>query len=165
VADRVDPARTGVKAGRVVGLLTAGLAVVSLLSVRETYYANVSVLLDAIGVGVPVAWLFWTNAAGAAAARYGIGYVAGSLVGVGYDWLGRPTPWAVVPVVGVIGVVDGALAFLDTGSVPIAAGYLLAWLAYAPVFAWLFGRGGGDGEGGESEGGGEYRRTGAKRLG
>jgi hypothetical protein len=139
MVDRVDPARTGVRAGRVVGALTAGLAVASLLSVRGTCYAQAVVLLDVAGAGdVPVAWLLWGNAALSAAARYAVCYVVGSLVGVAYDWLDRP-PLAVLAVlVGAVGAVDGALAALNTRSGVLAAGYLLAWLCYVPVFAWLF---------------------------
>lgn len=139
MVERADPARTGVKAGRVVGVLTAGLAVVSLLSVRGTYYAQLAVLLDAAGAGgVPVAWLFWGNAALSAAARYAVCYVVGSLVGVAYDWLDRPSLAVLAVLVGVVGAVDGSLAALDTRSAAIGAGYLLAWLCYVPVFAWLF---------------------------
>jgi hypothetical protein len=139
MVQRVDPARTGVLAGRAVGVLTAVLAVVSLLSVRETYYAQVAVLLEVAGAdGLPVRWLFWGNAALSATARYAVCYVVGSLVGVVYDWLDRPSLWVLAVLVGVVGAVDGALAVLDTRSAAIGAGYLLAWLCYVPVFAWLF---------------------------
>lgn len=139
MVERADPAKTGVRAGRVVGVLTAGLAVAGAVSVRETYAAQFAVLLDAVGAdGVPVAWLFWGNLALAVVARYAICYVAGSLVGVVYDWLDRPSLAVLAVLVGVVGAVDGALAALDTRSAAIGAGYLLAWFCYVPVFAWLF---------------------------
>jgi len=145
MVERVDPARTGVLAGRVVGVLTAVLAVGSLLSVRETYYAQAAVLLEVAGAGgVPVAGLFWGNAALSAAARYGVCYVVGSLVGVAYDWLDRPSLWSLAAMVGVVGAVDGALAALDTRSAAVGVAYLAAWLCYVPAFAWLFDDGDGD---------------------
>jgi hypothetical protein len=165
MVERVDPARTGVLAGRIVGVLTAVLAVASLLSVRETYYAQAAVLLEVAGAGgVPVAGLFWGNAALSAAARYGVCYVVGSLVGVAYDWLDRPSLWALAAMVGVVGAVDGALAALDTRSAAIGAAYIAAWLCYVPAFARLFD--GDEDDDGAGRSGGASRGPGrARRLG
>ena len=136
MVERVDPARTGVYAGRVVGVLTAGLAVVSLLRVEDSFYASVALALGDVGVPRPA--LFWGNAVVAAVSRYAVGYVVGSLIGVLYDWLDRPSAPALVVVVLLVGTVDGALATLDTRSVLIGAAHVLAWLMYVPVFVWLF---------------------------
>jgi hypothetical protein len=138
--DRVDPGRTGVVVGRVVGVLTALVAVASLLDGRETFYELAPVLLAAVGVesGVGVTALFWGNVLVTATARYALCYVTGSLVGVVYDWLDRPGVPMLVAIVLAVGGVDGALATLDTGSALIGAGYVLAWLSYVPVFVWLF---------------------------
>jgi len=154
MVERSDPGRAGVKAGRVVGLLTAALSVGSLLHVQDTFYRSIAPLLRSFGVD-PDTWVavaFWGNALFAASARYVIGYVVGSLIGVLYDWLDRPSLPVLVGVVFVVGVVDGVLAFLDTLSAPIAGAYVLAWLCYVPAFVRLY-----DDEG--------ERRSGPRRLG
>lgn len=140
MVDRTDPARTGVKAGRIVGLLTAVLAAASLLQSQSAYAEAMSTILGFAGLEAtaPVAVLFWGNVLIAAIARYTIGYVVGSLVGVVYDWLEKPGPVVMVAMVAVIGLVDGTLAVLDTRSVLFAAAYLFAWLCYVPVFFWLY---------------------------
>jgi len=149
MAERVDPARAGVKAGRVVGLLTALLVVVTLLSREETFYAFAEELLDAFDQEstLAVTVLFWVNVATAAIGRYGVSYVVGSLVGVVYDWADRERSWhngatvlGLVAVVLVVGVVDGALSGIDARSLAIGGGYVLAWLCYVPIFLWIKGR-------------------------
>lgn len=137
---RNDPARAGVKAGRVVGLLTALLAVVSLLEAQRSFYEGMATLLGLFGVdaGLSISALFWWNVVFAAAARYTIGYVVGSLIGVLYDWLDQPGLSILIGVVALIGVVDGSMAVVDTRSVLIGGAYVLAWLCYVPVFVWLF---------------------------
>lgn len=171
MVERVDPAQTGVRAGRVVGVLTAVLAVVSLADARETYYDAfaplAAALLEYVGVGAveastPLAALFWSNAALAALARYALCYVVGSLVGVVYDWLDRPPLWVLVCIVLAVGLGDGALAVLDTRSVVVGAGYLAAWLCYVPAFAWLFDDEAGR-DGGAGSGPGRARRLGVDR--
>lgn len=140
MVDRVDPARTGVKAGRVVGVLTAGLAAWSLLSVQDSYYATTDVFLDVVGIAawVPVWTVFWGNVAFAVVARYSITYIVGSLVGVVYDWLDRPPVVALLAIVGVVAVVDAAFAFLDTHNPLTSLGYVVSWFVYVPVFVYLF---------------------------
>ena len=140
MVERSDPGRAGVKAGRIVGLLTALLAVASLLRVQDSFYEGMALILGAFGVdsGAWLAVVFWGNVLFAASARYVVGYVVGSLVGVLYDWLECPSLSVLVVIVFVVGVVDGVLAFLDTLSVPIAGAYVLAWLCYVPAFLWLF---------------------------
>jgi hypothetical protein len=140
VVDRVDPARTGVKAGRVVGVLTAVLAVVSLAQARGSFDRSVSLLLDLAGidVGLPVAALFWGNVVLAAVARYALCYAVGSLVGVAYEWLDRPSLPVLAGMTLIVGAVDGLFAAIDTRSVAFGVAYLLAWFCYVPVFARLF---------------------------
>jgi hypothetical protein len=168
MVERVDPARTGVQAGRVVGVLTAALAVASLAGDRETYYETLAPLVAAllesagvggVGAGAPLAVFFWANVVLAAAARYAVCYVVGSLVGVAYDWLDRPSLWALAGLVAAVGVADGALAVLDTRSVVVGAGYVAAWLCYVPAFAWLSDDEAGR-NGGASRGPGRARRLG-----
>ncbi len=139
MVERSDPARTGVNAGRIVGLLTATLAVVSLLQSQASFYEIATALLDAFGIesSLSVSALFWGNVAIAASARYVVGYVVGSLVGVVYDWLDRPSLPVLVGMVLVVGVVDGFLAGIDTRSVGIGSAYVVAWLCYVPAFVWL----------------------------
>ncbi|ELZ12006.1 hypothetical protein C479_06157 [Halovivax asiaticus JCM 14624] len=144
--DRVDPARTGVKAGRVVGLLTAILAVVSLLSVREAFVGRLLTSVELVGLGPSLVGLdpgatvtvyFWLYTAGAVVGRYALAYVIGSLVGVVYDWLENPSIAALVAIVLAIGLVDGAVQAFDTRSLVLGGAYVLAWLAYVPAFYWL----------------------------
>lgn len=139
MVERDDPTRAGVKAGRVVGVLTAAIAVVSLAKVRGSFYEEMTTLLGLFGIDwLPVSALFWWNVVLAALARYTIGYVVGSLIGVLYDWLDHPNLAVVIGVVFLIGIVDGILAVIDTRSVLIGGAYLLAWLCYAPAFLWLY---------------------------
>lgn len=140
MVERNDPGRAGVKAGRVVGLLTAAVAVTSLLAGRSSFYEAVALLLAAFGVeaGLPASALVWANAAFAGVARYTVCYVVGSLVGVLYDWLDRPSLRVLVGIVVVVGGVDGLLGALDTRSVAVGVAYFLAWLCYVPAFARLF---------------------------
>lgn len=171
MVERVDPARTGVRAGRIVGVLTAALAVASLAGARETYYDALAPLIAAllesagvggVGTGAPLAALFWSNVVLAAAARYAVCYVVGSLVGVVYDWLDRPSLWLLTGLAAAVGVADGALAVLDTRSVAVGAGYVAAWLCYVPAFAWLADDEAGR-NGGASRGPGRARRLGTDR--
>ncbi len=136
MAERTDPAHTGVIAGRVVGILTAALVVVTLLRVEESFYQFFTVLLDAFGVGsdLSVRVLFWGNVVLSAVGRYGVTYVVGSLLGVVYDWLDDPPIPVLVGLVLVVGVADGAVGALDARSPVLGAAYVLAWLCYVPVF-------------------------------
>jgi hypothetical protein len=138
--ERTDPAHTGVVAGRVVGVLTAALVVVTLLRVEESLYQIFTLLLDEFGLGsdLSVTALFWGNVVLSAAGRYGFTYVVGSLLGVVYDWLDDPPIPVLVGMVVVVGVVDGAFGALDARSPLIGAAYVLAWLCYVPVFVRLY---------------------------
>ena len=138
MVERADPGRAGVIAGRLVGAITGVIAAVSLIRDQSVFYESLGQVFELLEVGgFPVWVLFWANVGFAAVARYGIGYVVGSLVGVLYDSLDRP-PWpAVAVVVLLIGFADAGLAFLDTFSVTIAGAYVLAWLCYVPAFVWL----------------------------
>jgi hypothetical protein len=139
MVDRPDPARAGVRAGRVVGLLTAGLVVVTVAFRQESLYAVASVWLDLFGVesGRLATVLLWGNALLAAASRFAISYTVGSLVGVVYDWLDRPPLPVLAVLVVLVGIVDGVLSGIDARSVAIGGAYVLAWCCYLPAFVWL----------------------------
>ena len=139
MVDRSDPARAGVKAGRVVGLLTAVLVVASLLRTQASFYAVAEGVLGPLGLGDRAATLwFWSNVAVGILARYSVCYVVGSLVGVVYDWLDRPSLPVLVAMVVPVGVGDAALAYLDTFDPLIAGAYVVAWLCYVPAFVHVF---------------------------
>jgi hypothetical protein len=141
-----DPARTGVKAGRVVGLLTAALAVATLLDARGSFQEATTLLLEFVGVepGLSVTALFWGNVLLAGVARYSLCYVVGSLLGVVYDWMDEESPVILVCLAFVVGAVDGLFAAVDTRSAVVGVAYLLVWFAYVPVFVWLHDPGAGD---------------------
>ncbi|MFB6227240.1 MAG: hypothetical protein ABEH88_01430 [Halobacteriales archaeon] len=138
MVERSDPGRAGVIAGRLVGVITGGIAAASLIREQSVFYESLGRVFELVGVGgLPVSVLFWANVGLAFFARYGISYVVGSLVGVLYDWLDRPS-WPVVAVIALwIGLFDAGLAFLDTFSPLTAGGYVFAWLCFVPVFAWF----------------------------
>lgn len=139
MVERTDPGSVGVVAGRVVGVLTVALTVAVLLTHEEGFYRAVRLLLAGLesDFDVPVWLLFWGDVLLIAAGRYAFCYVLGSLIGVGYDWLDRPGFAFLVVVVVLIGAVDGIYGGLGARSVAVGMGYLIAWLAYVPVFAWL----------------------------
>jgi len=139
MVNRTDPGSVGVVAGRVVGALTVVLTAVVMLTHGEAFYRSVRLLLAGLesDFDVPVELLFWANVALVAAGRYAFCYVLGSLIGVGYDWLDRPGVAFLAIVVVLIGTVDGIYGGLSAGNALVGAGYLFAWLAYVPVFAWL----------------------------
>lgn len=134
-----DPGSVGVKAGRVVGFLTAIIAVVTLVSSQSALSAVTRALLSVfeIEAAVYVRVWFWVTVIVAVLTRYSLGYVVGSLIGVLYDWINRPNLPDLVAIVVFIGLVDGGLAFFDTFNLAIASAYVLAWLCYVPVFVWL----------------------------
>jgi hypothetical protein len=138
MVERSDPGRAGVVAGRLVGIITGAIAAASLIRDQSVFYGSLGGMLELVGVGgLPVSVLFWANVGFAVLARYGVTYVVGSLVGVLYDWLGRP-PWPAVAVIVLwIGLFDAGLAVLDTFSLVTAGGYVLAWLCFVPAFAWF----------------------------
>lgn len=140
MVERVDAGRTGVRAGRLVGVLTAALAVATLYTTRGSFYQGFGQVFAVAGVesSLSVRALFWSNVAGAALARYSICYVVGSLIGVLYEWLDRPPATVLVAVVFVVGAGDALLAYLDTLDELVALAYLLAWLCYVPAFVYLF---------------------------
>jgi len=150
-----DPGGAGVKAGRVVGLLTATLAVLTVWRDRGAVSESLTVMLSLAGFepGLPVTLLLWGNVVLVAVARYTFCYVVGSLVGILYGWLGRPPLPVLVGIVLLVGVVDGTLAGIDTRSVPVGTVYVLAWLCYVPAFVWL------------SSGEDDDVRSGPRRLG
>lgn len=136
--ERHDPAHAGVVAGRVVGLVTAALAVGRLLAAQEATVEQLDAIVRALGIGVDglgTAY-FYLSVAGVAVTRYALAYVVGSLLGVAYDWLGASTA-ALAGLVVAVGLLDGAVAAVDAQSVWIGAAYVLAWLSYLPVFARL----------------------------
>lgn len=139
MGDGGDPARTGVRAGRVVGVLTAGIVVAGLLTGQSVFLERLSTTLQVVDVDprgstTPVFALY---VAGVALARYALCYVLGSLVGVVYDWLDRPSIAVLAAIVLVVGLVDGFIAAVDTRSAITSLAYVLAWLCYVPVFVAL----------------------------
>ena len=141
MGEHADPGQTGVKAGRVVGLLTALLLVVSLLRVRGDFVGRIEsvVALFPFDPGPSVSVYFYLYVVGAAVTRYGICYVVGSLIGVVYDWLEQPSVAVVAGLALVVGLADGFVAAFDTRSTLIAAGYVLSWLVFVPAFLYLGG--------------------------
>jgi len=139
MVERTDPGSVGVVAGRVVGALTVVLTGVVMLTHGEEFYRAVRLMLAGLesDIGIPIRFLFWGNVLLVAAGRYAFCYVLGSLIGVGYDWLGRPGVVPLAVVVVLIGAIDGIYGGLSARSVAVGVGYLLAWLVYVPVFAWL----------------------------
>ena len=137
---RTDPARTGVTVGRVIGLLTATIAVISLLRTQGSYYEHMASIFTQVGVEpwLPIPILFWGNIVLTISARYVLGYVVGSLVGVIYDWLNRPSLLVLTGIVLVVGAIDGFLAAIDTRSIGIGCAYIIAWLCYVPMFVLMF---------------------------
>lgn len=154
MVERNDPARTGVKAGRVVGLLTAAVTVAHLVRAPDPFREALTTLSALLGVEstLAVSVAFWGSILLAASARYALCYVVGSLVGVVYDWLDRPPLSVLTGIVFVVGAVDGFLAAITTLSVAVGVAHLLAWLCYVPVFSRLF-----DADAGDA-------RTGPRRL-
>jgi hypothetical protein len=138
MVERSDPGRAGVVAGRLVGVVTGAIAAASLIRDQSVFYESLGQVFELVGVGgLPVSVLFWANVGVAFVARYGIAYVVGSLVGVLYDWLDRPSWPAVAVIVLWIGFFDAGLALVDTRSPVTAGAYVLAWLCFVPAFAWL----------------------------
>jgi len=131
-----DPARTGTVAGRVVGVLTAIIVVVSLLNVQNAFVGRIETVVELVGIDPrgSVSAYFWLYVVGAATGRYGLCYVVGSLIGVAYDALNEPPVFVVVLGVLAVGLVDGFVAYVDTRNLVIATAYLLAWLCYVPAF-------------------------------
>lgn len=147
MVEQHDPAHAGVKAGRVVGVLTAMLVVVSLFSVQHSFVGRLESVVELTGIdpGPSISVYFYLYVGSAALGRYALGYIAGSLIGVVYDWLDTSSVTVLVVIALLFGLVDGAVATFDTRSALTGLGYVLAWLCYVPVFVWLF-------EDGESQG-------------
>ncbi|SDJ84142.1 hypothetical protein SAMN05216226_11049 [Halovenus aranensis] len=140
MVEQHDPAHAGVKAGRVVGLLTALLVVISLFRVQESFVGRLVSLIELTGIdpGPSVTVYFYLYVGGAALGRYALCYIVGSLIGVVYDWLDDPPVAVLAGIALLAGLIDGAAAAGDTRSILIGLGYVLAWLCYVPVFFWLF---------------------------
>ena len=138
MVERSDPGRAGVVAGRLVGVMTAAIAAVTLIRDQSVFYESLGQVLEFGGIeGGPVSVLFWANVGFAVVARYGITYVIGSLLGVLYEWLDRPS-WPVVAILALwIGLFEAGVAFLDTFDPLAAGGYVLAWLCFVPAFVWF----------------------------
>lgn len=132
--DRQDPARAGTRAGRAVGLLTAGVVVVSLLDSREhlAWQLETAAGLAGLSLPGPLGLYLGLSIASVALGRYALCYVVGSLLGVVYDQLGRPSLAVVAVLALLVGVADAALT---AGSVVTALAVLLAWLCFVPLFA------------------------------
>lgn len=140
MVEQHDPAHAGVKAGRVVGLLTALLVVISLFRVQESFVGRLVSLIELTGIdpGPSVTVYFYLYVGGAVLGRYALCYIVGSLIGVVYDWLDRPSVVVLAAIVLAVGLVDGVIAAIDTHSSLTGIAYVLAWLCYVPAFVWLF---------------------------
>ena len=136
MAERADPARAGFRAGRLVGVLTAVLVVVSLLRVQGQFVGRLESVVRFTGLdpGASVSVYFYLYVAGAALGRYALSYVVGALIGVVYDWLDRPSIAVVAGLALLVGVTDGVIAVVDTRNTLLGVAYVLTWLLYIPLF-------------------------------
>ncbi|MFP4590865.1 MAG: hypothetical protein ACLFM8_05310 [Halobacteriales archaeon] len=135
----VDPARTGVKAGRVVGLLTALLAVATVAFGVSTVYDDLRWWLTVTGVDAlgPARVVVWLHLGLVAITRYVTAYLLGSLIGVVYDWLDEASRMHLLAMVLPVAAVDAAVSGLDARSPTVGLAFALAWLAFVPAFVWL----------------------------
>ncbi|MFW6449201.1 MAG: hypothetical protein ACOC0X_06630 [Halobacteriota archaeon] len=140
----VDPARTGVRAGRVVGLLTATLAVATVAFGWSGAYDALRWLLEILGIDAlaPVRVLLWLHLGLVAITRYVTAYVLGSLIGVVYDWLDEPSLGHLFVMVAPLAVLDGVVSGLDSASPVVGVAFGLAWFAFVPAFVRLHEPGG-----------------------
>ena len=136
MVERADPAKPGFKSGRLVGVLTAVLVVVSLVRVQEGFVGRLESVVRLVGIDPrgSVSVYFYVYAAGAAAGRYVLSYLVGALIGVVYDWLDRPSVAVLTGIALLVGLADGVVAAVDTRSIFIGAAYVFAWLLYVPFF-------------------------------
>lgn len=136
MAERADPARAGLRAGRLVGVLTAVLVVASLLHTQEQFVGRLEAVVRFTGFdpGGSVSVYFYLYVVGAALGRYALGYLVGALIGVVYDWLDRPAVAVLAGLTLLVGVADGVIAAVDTRNTLIGVAYALAWLPYIPLF-------------------------------
>ena len=136
MSDPADPARTGVVAGRVVGVLTASIVVLSLLNVQNESVGQIRTAVELVGIdiGGSVTTYFWLYVVVAAIGRYALCYIVGSLIGVAYDALEEPSVSVVALGILAIGLVDGFAAYVYTSNTILAGAYSLAWLCYVPAF-------------------------------
>jgi hypothetical protein len=136
MTERADPSRAGFRAGRLVGVVTAVLVVVSLLRVQESFVGRLESIARFTGFGLdgPISVYFYLYVAGAALGRYALSYVLGALIGVVYDWLDRPSVVVLAGLTLLVGVADGVVAVVDTRDTLVGVAYVLAWLLYIPLF-------------------------------
>lgn len=137
--ERDDPAGPGALAGAVAGTLTGGYATAVLVSFQEETTAALEAELAAVGADPgSVTLLFWVSVMTALAFVVGLGLVVGSLLGVAYDWLGRPG----VPVLAgfclAVGLVAGFAMALPVPRTASAAVVAACWVSYVPVFTRLY---------------------------
>ncbi|ERH11376.1 MAG: hypothetical protein J07HB67_00383 [halophilic archaeon J07HB67] len=134
MVERRDPARTGVVAGRGVGVVTALVSVAVVFLGDGGPYAATARALEAAGVGEAVTAVVAVDALTTAVVRYGACYVVGSLLGVVYGWLDRHREVVLGGAASVVGVVDAAVSLR---SPVLAVVCLLAWVGFVPVFLRL----------------------------
>lgn len=136
MVERADPAKPGFKSGRLVGVLTAVLVVVSLVRVQEGFVGRLESVVRLVGIdpGGSVSVYFYVYTASAAASRYVLSYIVGALIGVVYDWLDRPSVAVLAGMALLVGLADGVVAAVDTRSVLVGAAYVFVWLLYVPLF-------------------------------
>lgn len=130
--ERADPARTGVRVGRLVGVAT-GLATVLLAAFGGgSPYHGGELLVQVTGLDARVATAVVVgDAIVAAVVRYAVCYGVGSLLGAYYGWVDNRAPVALALAATAVGVGD---ALLSITRPALAAAYLAAWLGFVPVF-------------------------------
>ncbi|ERH11386.1 MAG: hypothetical protein J07HB67_00393 [halophilic archaeon J07HB67] len=134
MVERRDPARTGVVAGRVVGVVTGLVSVAVVVLGDRGPYAIAARTLETAGVGEALTVVLVLDAVAAAVVRYGVCYVVGSLLGVVYDWLDRYPRVVLCGMASSVGVVDAAVS---VRSPALATVCLFAWVGFVPLFLWL----------------------------
>jgi hypothetical protein len=136
MVDRADPAKPGFKSGRLVGVLTAALVVLSLLRVQEGFVGRLESVVRLVGIEPrgTVSVYFYLYIASAAVGRYVLSYTIGALIGVAYDWLDRPSVAVLAGMALLVGLADGIVAAVDTRSILIGVAYVVVWLLYVPLF-------------------------------
>ena len=131
--DRADPARTGVRVGRLVGVVT-GLAtvLVAVFGGGSPYSGGELVArLAGVDIGAAATAVVVGDAVIAASVRYGVCYAVGSLLGAYYGWVSNRAPLALGLAAAAVGVGD---ALLSITRPTLAAVSLAAWLGFVPVF-------------------------------
>ncbi|MEZ3145714.1 hypothetical protein [Halobaculum sp. MBLA0143] len=130
--ERADPAQTGVRVGRSVGVAT-GVATVSVAAFGAgSPYHGGELLVQVTGIDARVATAIVVgDAVVAAVVRYTVCYAVGSLLGAYYGWVSNRAPLALGLAATAVGAVD---ALLSITRPTLAVVFFAAWLGFVPVF-------------------------------